>query len=182
LDYKDKGNVSVKKFNHWIIASIMFLALSNSALAEANTAVIDVEKAVLTTNYAQTQERNLTSDAAYVALVNNFQQLKSDLRNLENEANNVGITWSDARRAEHASQMEIKTADYKLVASKIEAQRDAMSRRVKRHFGPLLEEVMNEIIDDRNIKILLKADGALYVAPYYNITAELTAALNSRDN
>ena len=105
--------------------------LSPLGFAETKIAVIDLERAVLTTEFARQQQKALTDNAEYKALVEKFQLLKTDLQTLEKEANDKGMTWSSEQAAEHTNKVKYKSSDYQLVAKKIESQRNSIANVIE---------------------------------------------------
>jgi len=170
----------MKKLSQLLIITLLSV-ISLSGFAEANIAVIDLERAVLTTQFAQQQQKTLSEDAEYKALVEKFQLLKTDLQALEKEANTKGMTWSNEERAEHANKVKYKSSDYQLIAKKIESQRNGIANAIKEQFKDTIKEVVNKIIKDEGISLLLNAKAAHFVAPGSDITQRVTAALDAKN-
>jgi outer membrane protein len=171
----------MKKLNRLLTVPALLCILSPLGFAETKIAVIDLERAVLTTKFAQQQEKNLTSDPGYKALVEKFELLKADLQSLEKEASTKGMTWSNEQRVEHSNKVEYKSADYQLVAKKIESQRNSVANEIKKQFAITIKEVVNKIIEDEGISILLNAKAAHFAAPGFDITAKVTAGLDAKN-
>ena len=170
----------MKKLNQLLAIFALLFILSPFGFAEAKIAVIDLERAVLTTKFAQQQEKTLTDNSEYKALVEKFQLLKTDLQTLEKEANTKGMTWSNEQRAEHANKVKYKSADYQLVAKKIESQRKGIVNKIKNQFATVIKGVVNKIIADEGISLLLNAKAAYFAAPDFDITAKVTAGLDAK--
>ena len=171
----------MKKLSQLLIITVLLSVLSPFVLAETKIAVIDLDRAVLMTKFAQQQQKKLTDNDEYKALVEKFQLLQKDLQDLEKEANTKGMTWSNEQRAEHANKVKYKSSDYQLVGKKIESQRNAAINVVKQQFGTVLKEVVNKIIEDEEITLLLNAKAVYFAVPDLNITQKVTTALDAKN-
>ena len=82
----------MKKLHQLVIISVLLSILSPFGLAEVKIAIIDLDKTVLQTKFAQQQQKTLTENDEYGALMEKLQLLKADLQDLEKEANTKGMT------------------------------------------------------------------------------------------
>ena len=171
----------MKKLSQILVISTLLSILSPFVFAESKLAVINLERAVFTTKFAQQQEKTLTDSEEYKILVEKFQLLKTDLQALEKEAETKGMTWSNEQRAEHANKMKYKSADYQLAAKKIESQRNNIANVIKQQFATAIKEVVDKIIEDEGISLLLNAKAAYFAAPDVDITAKVTAGLDAKN-
>ena len=169
----------MKKLNQLVIISVLLSILSPFGLAEVKIAIIDFDKAVFKTKFAQQQQKTLTENDEYGALMEKLQLLKADLQDLEKEANTKGMTWSNEQVAEHSNKVKYKSADYQLIAKKIESQRNNIINTIKEKFATTIKDAVNEIIKEEAIDLLLNAKAAYFARPDFDITKKVTAALDA---
>lgn len=148
---------------------------------QTKVAVINLEKAILTTQFAQQQQKSVTDSSEYKSLVEKFQLLQADLQALEKEASSKGMTWSNEQRAEHANKVKYKSSDYQLARKKIESQRKNAIDAIKKQFEPSIKGVVEEIIKNEGISLLLNAKAVHFAVPDLDITGQVTAALDARN-
>ena len=172
----------MRKLIQLLVIFVLSSALSPLVFAEQiKIAVINLEKALLTTKFAQQQQKSVTDSSEYKSLVEKFQLLQADLQALEKEANSKGMTWSNEQRAEHANKVKYKAADYQLARKEIESQRKNAIDAIKKQFEVSIKEVVEKIIKSEGIGLLLNAKTVHFAEPELDITSQVTAALDARD-
>ena len=172
----------MRKLIQLLVVFVLSSALSPLGFAEQiKIAVINLEKAILTTKFAQQQQKSVTDSSEYKSLVEKFQLLQADLQALEKEANSKGMTWSNEQRAEHANKVKYKAADYQLARKEIESQRKSAIDAIKKQFEVSIKEVVEKIIKSEGIGLLLNAKTVHFAEPELDITSQVTAALDARD-
>lgn len=162
----------MKKLTQSIIICFSLSILPSFTLAEDKIAVINMQGAVLTTQFARQQQKTLNENTEYKKLVERLQQLKVDLQTLEENANN----WSAEQKTEHTN----KTADYQQVTKQIDLHRNKVGLVIKKQFEGAVKEVIDKIIKEEGITLLLNAKAAYFAAPGYDITKKVAAALDAR--
>ncbi|MEX1034047.1 MAG: hypothetical protein WDZ30_11850 [Cellvibrionaceae bacterium] len=111
----------MKKATITLIAAAIVVC-SGFTFAEGKIAVFNLQGAILNTEAAQKRIKEFESKAAYADLKANYDQLRSDLQKLEEDARVNSATWSDERKLEHRKQAEYKRADLELVTKSCKAR------------------------------------------------------------
>jgi len=172
----------VKKLLQLSLFSLSITLFSTLLFAEGEKpgtiAIVDIDKAVMATEFAKKESDSLNANPEYKTLVNKFETLKADLLDLEKKGKTNGMTWSAEQRAEHRNKMEYKSADMRLAGQKIEAVQAKAMKKISDKVSPQIEKTLRVIIEERNIDLLLDAKAARFAEPGVNITKLLTERLN----
>lgn len=170
----------MKKLTITLIATAL-LACSGFVFAEGKIAVFNLQGAILNTDAAQKRIKEFESKAAYADLKANFEQIQSELQNLNEEAKVNGATWSDERKTEHRKQMEYKRADLELVAKKLQSENQALVQQILQENAQRARGIIQDIIKSEGIGLVLNAEAVTYADSSYDITAKITNRLNKSE-
>nr|WP_243748740.1 OmpH family outer membrane protein [Pseudomaricurvus alcaniphilus] len=160
---------------------MLALTLSAGAFAaQSKVVVVNMQAAIIQTEAAKKQLMALDADADFAALRAKFESLRADLVNLDKDAQTNGMTWSEERRADHRKKVEYISADLKLAAEKLKAERNGVVKRIMQDQGELAKEALNDVVSAGNIGLVLDSSVAYFATPDYDITAKITEKLNKK--
>lgn len=160
------------------LIAMAVLACSGTAFAEGKIAVFNLQGAILSTDAAQKKIKEFESNAAYADLKANYDQLRSDLQRLNDEAQKNDATWSGERKQEQRKQMEYKRADLELVTKKLQGENQALIQQILQANAEQARGIIQDIIQSEGIGLVLDAESVTYADSSYDITAKITDRLN----
>lgn len=161
-----------------VLTGAALVALSTASFAAGKVVTFDPQMAVLSTKQAQQADAELNKKAEYSSMLAQFQSLQADLKSLEEEETNNGMTWSKDQRAEHRGKMEFKLADLKLLGQKLKSMQNNARARLVQNLMPKVEQVLEDIVKDEDIDMVLNSQAVIWAKPSTDITADVTKKLN----
>jgi len=120
----------------------------------------------------------LDADAEFSQMKAKFEGLRSDLMSLDKNAKTNGMTWSNEQKIDHRKKVEYKSADLKLAAEKLKAERNAVVKKIMQELGPKAKAALNEVVTAEGLGLVLDSSVAYWASANYDITAKVTAKLN----
>ncbi len=160
------------------LAAVLICLASAASFAQGKVAILDLQAAVLSTEYAQKEIAALDKNPQYAAMKAKLDGLVADMKKLQAEAEKDGMTWSAEKQSEHRKKVEYIRADYELEGKKLQAEQQAVVQRVMQTMGPKVRTALEQLTESEKIGLLLNAQAAMYAAPAHDITPKLTEMLN----
>ncbi len=161
-----------------MVIGVALMAASLLAYAEGKVVIVDMQSAILSTDFAQQRLKNLEGKADFISMKAKFESLKADLEALQKEAETKGLGWSESEKAEHRKKMEYLNADLQLAAKKIQAEQVAVAQAIINELKPKASAALNEMIASEGIGLVLDAKAGLFANPSFDITAKVTEKIN----
>lgn len=158
--------------------ALVALAFSAVAAAESKVVVFNMQAAIIQTDAAKKSLQALDADADFAAMRAKFESLRADLVSLDKDAKTNGMTWSDEQKANHRKNVEYKSADLKLAAEKLKAERNAVVKQIMQEQGQKAKTALNEVVTAEGIGLVLDSSVAYWASANYDITGKVTDKLN----
>lgn len=162
------------------LAVILVGLFSLQVQAKDKIAVVDVPRAIFSSEVAKTRQKQLQGESEYAALQAKYDATASDIKALQKEAESKRLTWSNEEAAEYQKKMEYLRADLELAGRKLQAEISGMQNSVGRELQPKAIEALEEIIKEEGVSIILKAEAVVYAEPAIDLTGKLTERLNKK--
>jgi len=159
---------------------ILLTALAVTAFANAQTkiSVVDVEDAILRSDYSQERIEELQAEANYKQLLAEFNSIQSDLEALQVERQNNSAKWDAKKRAEFQERVAYLREDYESSAKKLNAKQKQVYQEIVAALQDRAKIALEEIIKEEKIGLLLDAKATLLKTPEFDITDKLVRKLN----
>ncbi len=161
-----------------ISIALVALVFSAVAAAEGKVVVFNMQAAIIQTDAAKKSLLALDADAEFSQMKAKFEGLRSDLMSLDKNAKTNGMTWSNEQKVDHRKKVEYKSADLKLAAEKLKAERNAVVKKIMQELGPKAKAALNEVVTAEGLGLVLDSSVAYWANASYDITAKVTAKLN----
>ena len=152
--------------------------MSQLSIAQQNVFVIDIEAGALRSDYAKDVLKQATDTENYKKGIAAYNQLRAEFKGLQDDAKANGLTWSDEQKKTFNVKIENKLKEVNQLGGQLDSARNSLQGRVIQELTPDIEKIVQEIIEEKNIDILMNARTVSFVKPEFNITAELTKKLN----
>lgn len=163
-----------------LVLAVVFLAAP--VHAEEKIAVVDMARAIFSSDVAQKRLKEAEASADFVAVKAKYESAAADLQALAKEAESKRMTWSQEQGAEHQKKMEYAKADAELAYRKIQSESQQLQQSVMQELGPRAKEALQEVVKERSVTVLLKADSVILYRPEIDITAAVSERLNQKTN
>jgi Skp family chaperone for outer membrane proteins len=146
--------------------------------AAENIAIVDLEGALRASNYSLKQYKVLQTDENYKRLVSKIKQTRKSLDKLQKESETKSLTWSDGQKQAHLQKGQAMYAELNSLANQEVTIRSRLDASIQKELAPKVEVVVNQIIEEKKIGLLLKAQAVYFRTIEFDITEELVKRLN----
>lgn len=157
---------------------VFALLASAFAAAQGKIAVLDVQAAILNTDAAQKQLKDLRAQGAYTQNRKELDKLKTEYESIIKQLQKDLAVMSNDQKEAQRKKIEEKRADLDHVARKLQASEQELAQRLIQELAPKLEKIVTDLIKAEGIGLLLDRKAAMHADPAFNITDKVTAALN----
>lgn len=154
--------------------------LSMAAAAADKVAVIDVGRAIFSTEFAKTRLKQLQAKSEYASMQAKYDSTGADIKALQKEAESKRMTASADQMAEYQKKMEYLRADLELVARKLEAEIKNLQGSIMKEVQPKALEAIQELVKEDGITLLLQREAVIFAPPETDLTAKLIERLNKK--
>jgi outer membrane protein len=173
---KVKGD-NVKRI---LVLACSLLVLSGAALAETKIAVVDVARAIFSTEVAKQRQDELQSASEFATQQAKYDSLAADMKALQKEVEGKAMTLSQEQGAEYQKKMEYLRADLELVSRKLQAEIKDLQNRIMQELQPKALEAVKELVTEEKIMLLLQREAVISATPDMDLTSKLIDRLNKK--
>lgn len=161
------------------LALLAVIAIFLTAPASAqNVAVVDIQSAILGSEYGQQELERLASDPSFAELLAVARSLQADIDSLDSQARAEASGWDEARFAQYTRAREFKVADLNLSSNKINSERERVINNIISSMNNQAVEALEQLIEEQNISLLLQETSVYHAAETHNLTAALAEKLS----
>lgn len=160
--------------------ALVVVALAFPALgwAQGKIAVVNVEQAILQTDYAQKRLGEERDRTEYKSDKEEFDRLKSEFDSLVQEFQKDAAVMSQEQQLAARKRLASKQADLEHVAGKLQQTEQEVGQALLEEMSPKVQEVLQELISTEGIGLLLQRGSVIHADAGYSITAKVTDKLN----
>jgi outer membrane protein len=145
---------------------------------EGKVAVVDVQGAILQTEYAQTKLGEVRAREEYKKNKAEFDRLKTEGEGLLKTFQKDAAVMSAEQKAAAEKKLNSLQEDLDHVANKLQEAEQGIGQALLQEMAPKVQEVLREIIQKDGIGLLLQRNAVIHAEPGYSITAQVTEKLN----
>jgi len=159
----------------------LFLAslfASISAFAVEGMAVIDMRNAVLATQVAQDAFKALEEETEYAANIERATLLQSERQAIAEKLQKDGETLSQEEIADMQRDIQEKGKDIEFIVGKVQAKQSETADKVFRDLNPSLQKILSELIEAKEVKVLLGRENVLFADTALDLTDDVTSMLD----
>lgn len=160
--------------------AITVFALATPALAwsQGKIAVVDINEAIMQTDFAQKRLEEIRNQEDYKADKKEYDDLQEELEELVKKFQKDSAVMSQEQQMTARKKLASKEADLKHVTGKLRQAEQLAGQALFQDMAPKVQEVLKEIIKNESIGLLLQRQSVIHADPSYNITAKVTDKLN----
>lgn len=164
-------------FRQMMVATLLLL-LPMLASAQGRIAVVDLQAAILQTDYAQERLAQLEDNEDFKADKANFDALRAERDELVASYQRDEAAMSDDQKAAARQRIQSKQADLEYLAQKLQASQQQNAQLVFQELAQAARAVLGQIIETDQIGLLLQQQNVIHADLGYSITAKVTDKLN----
>lgn len=162
-----------------ILAMAVAGSLYTTAWAEVKIAIVDVQKAILSSEQARGYMEQIQKE---------FKDDEDEIRNLQRDAAALlerlqkdGEVMSDTEKRKLQRQIEDKNDYFVFLRKKLQKQIDDRQQELFAGIDQKVQKAIEELVLSDDFDIIIPRHAALYVADLYDITRKVTEKLNTMD-
>jgi len=164
-----------------VLVCVVTSALSaTQVLAEDKMAVVDIGRAIFSSDVAKARQKQLLDTSEYSQLQVKSDSIAADVKALQKQIEAKRMTMSQEQGAEYQKKMEYLRADYELVARKLQAELKALQNSIMEELQPTVQSSLKELVEQGGITVLLTKEAVIVASPEMDITNKLIERLNSK--
>ena len=157
---------------------LLALLFSNLTFAQGKIMAVDLDRALLLSDYAQQQLQVLKSNADYKKFSTQAKGLETELAELQKKGKANSLTWSDQQKQDHVALMQGKIDQLRTITRQQTVMRQRAEAKVEQELAPKVETIVNDIIQEKNIGLLIDSKAVHYRTAEFDITKEVVERLN----
>jgi len=153
------------------------LGMSTVAVA-GEVAVVDLQRAVMSTDMARERMKELESQKDYAEALEKAEGLRKELVKMQEEAQKEGPTWTPEQQASFRNDLEFKRKAFELAAQKVQAENQVVFRSINKGMEEKVKDILTQIIEAEKISIVVDKNSTIFASSTIDITDKLTEKLN----
>ena len=154
------------------------LALPTLAVAQGKIAVVNVQEAILQTDYAAKRLAAVRDESDYKADKAEYDRLKEEFDALVAKLQKDMAVMSQDQQIASRKKLANKQADLEHVTGKLQKAEQSAGQGLLQELSPKVQEVLRELIATEGIGLLLQRTSVIHADAGYSITAKVTDKLN----
>ncbi|MDM3870271.1 OmpH family outer membrane protein [Porticoccus sp. W117] len=156
----------------------LIAAFSLTAVAETKIAVVDMERAIVSSEMWKQHSEAAVADSNLAKLAAERDGLVADAQKLQKDFETNNLSWDDAKKAKANREMESFRADLQLLERKIQAEQRVVQQTTLQAIQPVAFEQLQALIDEEKVELLLKKDAVWSNGAGLDITNKLIDRIN----
>jgi outer membrane protein len=164
-----------------VVLAVVAFSIPTLGWTEGKIAVVDVQGAILQTEYAQKKLGEVRAQAEYKKNKAEFDRLKTEGEGLLKTYQKDAAVMSPEQKAAAEKKLNSLQEDLDHVASKLQQAEQGIGQALLQEMAPKVQEVLKEIIQKDGIALLLQRNAVIHAEPGYSITSQVTDKLNQQN-
>lgn len=166
-------------FKSFVAACLTLVCLGVSAAEASKIAVINPQKATLSTASAQEKLKSLSQREDIVADQKAAEALVTEAKALYEKLQKEQSTMSPEQLQELSAKLQSKQGDIQHIEKKLVAAQQALYEEILKSNMPKYRQALETIIKKKEIGVLFPSETTIYASPDFDITAEVTELMNT---
>ena len=166
-----------------ILTVILTVLISTNVSADQalmKIGIVAPDAAVFGTEYAQAEIKKTETNKEFTALKAKFDGLLEEMKELNSEIENKGMTWSADQNDDAQKKMGYLRDDIELIQKKLKSEQKALQSRIIKATEEKIQEALQELITEEKLTLLLRKEAASFGGEGVDYTNKLTNRLNEK--
>ena len=157
---------------------LLLTALSAPAWSNMSVGVVDLREAVFSSEAAA--EFGTGIQAELEEEEQQIRALQQEAEEMQQRLETDGAMMSDSERERLSEEFERKVQEFQQRRGQFEQAVNQHQQQFLQQSRPLIDEVMEELLEEHDLDIILPAEAVIYVKPDYDLTEEMIRRLNEK--
>ncbi|MFP8967262.1 OmpH family outer membrane protein [Pokkaliibacter sp. CJK22405] len=161
----------------WVSACAVAMGLSVASVAHAlDVAVLDVPQALFSSDRAKSFMKGL--DKEFSDSEQRLETLARDIQANQQKLKKDGGIMKDDDRQKLQNSLKDEVSEYRFLQQKVQSGRASRQQQFLDANRPLLDKLIRELINKKDVKVILSRQGTVYVSETADLTPDLIKSLN----
>ena len=159
---------------------LLFLIATFSipSIAIEGMAVLDRQQAILATQYAQDKFKALDEDEDYSSDLEEFRSLDASRQSIAEKLQKEAETLSQDEIVDLQREFQEVTKELEFIGGKLQSARQATVESIATDLNQSFSKIISELVQAKQITVLLPREATLYIAPAVDITDDVTSLMD----
>jgi outer membrane protein len=157
---------------------LMALAAPSLVWAQGKIAVVDLNEAILQTDFAQKRMTEVRAADDYKSDKTEYDRLQGEFDELVKKFQKDAAVMSQEQQLAARQKLSSKQSDLEHVTGKLRQAEQAAGQALFQEMGASVQTVLREIIAQEGIGLLLQQGSVIHADAGYSISAKVTDKLN----
>ncbi len=160
-----------------LVGLVLALPMAASA-ADGKIAVVNLEQAILQTDYAQKRLAEVRSQESYKSDKAEYDKLQGEFEELVKKYQKDMAVMSQDQQMAFKQKLASKQSDLEHVTGKLQQTEQMVGQALLQEMSPKVQEVLRDLIKSEKIGLLLQRQAVIHADDSYSITDKVTDKLN----
>lgn len=161
-----------------LLVFITFLSPYVIAAGATKVAVVDVQSVVLLSEAGKKGMEELEKHPKYTPVKTKLENAEAELKTLDEQAQNEGLTWGEDKKKEHREKMTKLAKERQEYAKTLNAMRESAFVQMLGALEPRIGMALEQIMTTEGIELIIDSKAAIVKSPSADITAMVIDRLN----
>ena len=164
------------RLQRWLLALLLTL-MAMPVAADMKIGVVDLRQAVFSSKAAE--DFSMLLQGQMQEDEERVRQARDEAQQLQRRLESDGAMMSDSERQRLESEFQQKAQRFQQLQGQFEQAVTQRQQQFIQQASPLVDAAMEEILEERDLDMILPSEAVIYVRPDYDLTEELIERLNA---
>lgn len=163
-----------------ILLSVCLIVSSQWAFAAGATKVgiLDLQTVVMASDAGKAGMAELEKNAEYNSLKAKLDNLEAELKTLDSQAKNEGLTWGESKQSEHRQKMSEVAQERQQAIATLNRARESVFMQLLGAMEPGIGMALEEVMSAEGIEVILDSKAVIHKMPTADLTSMVVTKLN----
>lgn len=167
------------RFGKILFGAVIVMASQLAFAAGASkVAVLDLQAVVLSSDAGKAGMAELEKNSDYGSLKAELENLEAELKTLDDQAKNEGLTWGEDKKSSHREKMTKIAQQRQQSAATLSRARESVFMQLLEAMEPGIAAALEEVMQAEGIEVILDSKTVIHKTPAADITATVVSKLN----
>jgi outer membrane protein len=163
-----------------ILLGLCLILTSQFAFAAGATkvGVLDLQALIVTSEAGKAGMAELEKNTEYKSLKAKLDNLEAELKTLDSQAKNEGLTWGEDKQNEHRQKMSNVAQERQQAIATLNRARESVFMQLLGAMEPGIGMALEEVMAAEGIEVVLDSKAVIHKMPAAELTSMVVTKLN----
>lgn len=164
-----------------ILLGVCFIFASQLGFAAGATKVgtLDLQALVMMSEAGKAGMAELEKNSEYKSLKAKLDNLEAELKTLDTQAKNEGLTWGEDKQTEHREKMTKLAQERQQAVTTLNRARESVFMQLLGAMEPGIGAALEEVMSAEGIELVLDSKAVIHKMPTADLTTMVVTRLNA---